>query len=121
MANSISEDAKKDAIKMFQKVANLPVTGVMDANTKAEMKKERCGMKDTDAIKKIEAASLGLANFELRPKWRKNKLTYHIREYPKNKKTAITKEQLDVKVREAFKMWSDVANIDFEETAPDLT
>ena len=38
--------------------------GVFDEATKAEMGRERCGMKDTGAIEKILAESSGVAYFK---------------------------------------------------------
>ena len=106
----------REALLNFQKYAGLPETGVLDAATKNKMTQDRCEVSDTEAVEEMVAESKGFANFERRhpyKRWKKRLLTYRVYEYTKRQK--LTKKQIDEKIREAFKMWSDVANIDFQE------
>lgn len=86
----------KEAVANLQQLADLPVTGQVDANTEKVMLVSRCGRPD------IQAAG--------RPKWGKNKLTVFVYKAPK---LAPPMELYIECVRQACNRWSAVCNISF--------
>ncbi|TKS71509.1 Matrix metalloproteinase-19 [Collichthys lucidus] len=92
-----------EALKVFQRVNDLPPTGELDEATMDVMRQPRCGIEDPFNKKHHKYRLLG--------RWRKKSLTYRIHNYtPDMKKTDVT-----MAIRAAFKYWSDVTSLTFRE------
>ncbi|VDI66570.1 matrix metalloproteinase-14 (membrane-inserted) [Mytilus galloprovincialis] len=103
-----TEEFYKDAVKNFQMMANLPVTGVLDTSTKEMMKRPRCGVKDdmqgtSDNAKRKKRYALHGS------KWSKHYLTYKISKYG----TKLKKADVDREIHNAFNVWSEVSPLTF--------
>merc|ERR1711915_1063539 len=102
--NGSSESVIK-AIKTFQEFAGLPLSGKLDDVTLELMSLPRCGVKDFS----IESTG-NISNYEVQgSKWGKNRLTFRVTEYSKKMITVL----IDENVEKAFKLWSDVTNLEF--------
>lgn len=112
-ANLISEDSFHDAIVNFQRFAGIPETGVVDNLTVRFMQMPRCGNKDRSGKgengrrKRKRRKRYALQG----SKWRRQELTYRISQYPT--RFAHKKHEVDAQIEKAFKIWSQVAPIDF--------
>ncbi|XP_057305931.1 72 kDa type IV collagenase-like [Hydractinia symbiolongicarpus] len=97
----------EDAVKSYQEFSGLPQTGVVDAETKKEMKKPRCGMSDLQISTN--------AYFKTTTKWHKSKLTYYIY------KGASDMAMFNIRkfLRWSFGVWAEVTNLEFEEIYED--
>ena len=70
------------------------------------MHRRRCGNKDVD--RKVRAKRFILQG----SRWRTHKLLYKISRYPS--KRLLSKQEVNQAMEEAFKVWSDVADLEFE-------
>ncbi|XP_068171141.1 matrix metalloproteinase-19 [Antennarius striatus] len=92
-----------EALRVFQRVNDLPPTGEVDEASLAVMRQPRCGMEDPFNKKYYKYSVMG--------RWRKRNLTYRIYSYtPDMKKTDVR-----MAIHSAFKYWSDVAALTFRE------
>lgn len=94
-----SELALSELIRIFQHDNDIPVTGVLDDETKLAIGRPHCGSKKSAKLKS------GVR------KWSKNVLTYTIENFPRGKRTAPIQAML----KKAFNEWSKVTNLDFVE------
>lgn len=105
----LGPDAISSALKDFQRFAGLNQTGEMDNATIAMMNTPRCGVKDkighSESARKKRYALQG-------SKWRATQLTYRVSKYPSRIKD---KTRVDKEIARAFKIWSDVTTLNFEE------
>ncbi|XP_056100431.1 collagenase 3-like [Rhinichthys klamathensis goyatoka] len=88
-----------DKLKEMQKFFRLKVTGTLDKETLAVMKKPRCGVPDVAAY----------STFGDNPKWQTNKLTYRIENYTHD----MTVAEVDDSIRRALQVWADVTPLRF--------
>lgn len=99
-----SSDMIKKHVKQFQKTFGLEVTGIIDDVTVKAMKTTpRCGCPDY----RMAAASGPLSS-----KWGITTLTYYIESYVTQ---AISQSEQRELIALAFKSWSDVADLKFEQ------
>eukprot|EP00795_Rhopilema_esculentum_P007838 gene7838-13715_t len=111
-------DEKKiaEGLKAFQRMGGLPETGVLNEETKKIMQSPRCGMADfapTDNVKRKR-------RYKKQGKiWNKRNLTWAI---ANSNNDNIKDEDVKEMVIKAFKKWSSVTNINFEEdkSKPDI-
>jgi peptidoglycan hydrolase-like protein with peptidoglycan-binding domain len=87
------------ALKKFQEMAGLPVTGVLDPATTEQMAKPRCGFPDT-------AEFVAQGN-----KWTTNNLTYGFQEFSPD----LTQAQVRSAIVQALNLWSAVTPLNFTE------
>ncbi|KAL3078897.1 hypothetical protein niasHS_014679 [Heterodera schachtii] len=91
------------AVKAFQEIAHLPVTGVLDIKTRKKMAEPRCGM--PDGVEMLTEG--GGAAF----KWKKTDLTYTFHNFSPDLPRNTAREA----IRKAFGIWGAVTPLNFRE------
>ncbi|XP_017274636.1 matrix metalloproteinase-19 [Kryptolebias marmoratus] len=92
-----------DALRIFQKVANIQMSGKLDSATLTMMSKPRCGLEDSFSNQPLKYRVMGY--------WRKKMLTYRIYNYTPDLGHGKTRQA----IQSAFKFWSDVSPLQFRE------
>ena len=93
------------AIRRFQEFTGLSVTGELNEQTIAQMKKPRCGMADVDEEGRVKRYKTG-------SKWSKKDLTYFV-EYGAD----LPQDLQDKIFAKALKFWSDVSGLSFSQAS----
>uniref|UniRef100_A0A3B5LLZ4 Peptidase metallopeptidase domain-containing protein n=2 Tax=Xiphophorus couchianus TaxID=32473 RepID=A0A3B5LLZ4_9TELE len=97
--SGISSVSKK--LMEMQKFFGLQITGNLDADTLAMMKKPRCGVPDVDVSR--------FSTFGNNLKWDKNDLTYRIENYTPDMSAA----EVDESIEKALQVWAKVTPLRF--------
>ncbi|KAK9965095.1 hypothetical protein ABG768_004204 [Culter alburnus] len=113
-----SKEGIEKAIKEMQRFAGLKDTGKLDSDTLKLMSTPRCSLPDIigskDLLKKRRRkrryATVGL-------RWKKSDLTWSIQNYP-SLYPFLKPEDVKSIMIYAFKAWSDVTNLNFEDASP---
>ncbi|XP_040906702.1 collagenase 3-like [Toxotes jaculatrix] len=95
----ISPVSKK--LAEMQRFFGLQITGTLDADTMAMMKKPRCGVPDTNIAR--------YSTFGNNLKWQKNSLTYRIENYTPDMSVA----EVDDSIEKALQVWAKVTPLRF--------
>nr|XP_033777136.1 matrix metalloproteinase-28 isoform X1 [Geotrypetes seraphini]XP_033777137.1 matrix metalloproteinase-28 isoform X1 [Geotrypetes seraphini] len=116
-----------EALREFQWVSHLPVSGVLDAATFLQMAKPRCGVADAESYgqwaKRVKTLLAGrdsktgrkkrYLNLYQSKKWYKHHLTYRLLNWP----WYLSEHQLRMAVKTAFQLWSNVSALTFQEVS----
>ncbi|XP_072044472.1 matrix metalloproteinase-18-like [Amphiura filiformis] len=115
-----STDEITSALQTMQRYAGVDQTGKFDPPTMEMMKKPRCGVadvvvrvqdEDSSRVRRYNVA--GARSY----RWFVNRITYKIDNYPSQSQTnlnsPLTHNQVDAIIEDAFKVWSDVAPLEF--------
>uniref|UniRef100_A0A3Q3WC71 Peptidase metallopeptidase domain-containing protein n=1 Tax=Mola mola TaxID=94237 RepID=A0A3Q3WC71_MOLML len=92
-----------EALRIFQKVTGLQISGKVDSATLAMMNKPRCGLEDSFSNRSLK--------YRIMRHWRKKMLTYRIYNYTPHLGQGGTR----LAIQSAFKYWSDVSPLRFKE------
>jgi hypothetical protein len=87
-------------LRQFQKRHGLKTTGNLDASTKRQMNKPRCGNSDVQSLSSDGS------------KWSRSSLTWSLRSHPQQ----ISKARATVLVKEAFNTWLACIPLQIKET-----
>jgi hypothetical protein len=97
------DDATSEALKLFQQVAGVGITGELNAKTTAAMQMYRCGTPDLGVVMRIKGGES--SNFVLRGcSYNKTAFTYRFA----NGTNDITGTQERIAIRNAFNTWASV-------------
>nr|XP_020030409.1 matrix metalloproteinase-28 isoform X3 [Castor canadensis] len=112
-----------NALREFQWVSRLPISGVLDQATLLQMTRPRCGVADTDShatwTKRISVLFAGHRAKMRRKKrfakpgnkWYKQHLSYRLVNWPEH----LPEPAVRGAVRAAFQLWSNVSALEFWE------
>ncbi|XP_071316699.1 collagenase 3-like [Trachinotus anak] len=90
-----------EKLREMQTFYGLQITGTLDAETMAMMKKPRCGVPDTNIAR--------FSTFGNNLKWQKNTLTYRIENYTPDMSVA----EVDDSIQKALQVWAKVTPLRF--------
>ncbi|KAL4220622.1 peptidase M10A [Mactra antiquata] len=104
--NLITNEYHKQAILKFQSMAGIPVTGIIDEDTRKAMLLPRCGVKDNigtgDRARKKRYALHGSS-------WKQREILYRIKQYSRK----VTIQEAQTELQRAFDLWSEVIPLKF--------
>ncbi|XP_076002708.1 matrix metalloproteinase-28 [Genypterus blacodes] len=117
----------QSAVRDFQWLSRLPVTGQLDGATLRQMSEPRCGVSDEGSEQlwahRVNSILVGRGAAARPPqprrkrtalqaeKWYKHHLTYHIVNWPRH----LSVGSVRLVVRTAFQLWSNVSGLVFQE------
>ncbi|MBN3309047.1 MMP28 protein, partial [Amia calva] len=114
------------AVREFQWLSHLPVTGRLDSSTMRLMGEPRCGVRDGQShrawaqrVRRIVLGNAATPNTRQRSKrysqqgekWYKRHLSYRVVNWPR----LLPPEQVRLAVRSAFTLWGNVSGLVFRE------
>ncbi|XP_028321572.1 matrix metalloproteinase-28 [Gouania willdenowi] len=111
------------AVRDFQWLSRLPVTGQLDEDTLLQMAEPRCGVSDEGSqqlwAQRVHVIFTGKnrpqhrskRSFTQVEKWYKRHLTYQIVNWPQH----LSQGSVRLAVRAAFQLWSNVSGLVFQE------
>ena len=118
----VAEDGLLDestvvALQRFQRFAGLPVTGVLDEATVAKMGMPRCGFPDVTTGTTVRVTATGIAAPFVAQgnRWTTQPITWRIVQSSADLVAAAVRDAFIA----AFNLWSQVANLRFQEVAGD--
>eukprot|EP00918_Siedleckia_nematoides_P030462 GHVU01065998.1.p1 GENE.GHVU01065998.1~~GHVU01065998.1.p1 ORF type:complete len:526 (-),score=42.79 GHVU01065998.1:330-1874(-) len=126
-----SYEARQEAIKNFQRMYNLPVTGTLNKMTRTRMLAPRCGLPDVFTNTKNQTPPKGVQHDPTtdrkRPenyyapgyKWKKTNLRWRATKYTRQLPVGSQRRAFTT----AFKFWSDITPLTITETGdhtPDI-
>uniref|UniRef100_A0A4W4FRM1 Peptidase metallopeptidase domain-containing protein n=1 Tax=Electrophorus electricus TaxID=8005 RepID=A0A4W4FRM1_ELEEL len=124
--HSHSVDEVKSAVRQFQWLSHLPITGILDDATLVKMAAPRCGVRDRQSQKawteKVHNIFTGGNKQHLRKKrytarkgerWSKQQLSYRVVTWPRN----LSRRSVRLAVNTAFQLWSNVSGLLFLEAS----
>ncbi|XP_076996454.1 matrix metalloproteinase-25 [Tamandua tetradactyla] len=100
----------RDALKVMQRFAGLPETGLLDATTLATMQKRRCSLPDVRGVAGLvrrRRYALGGST------WKKRVLTWRVRSFPQSSR--LSPETVRALMRLALAAWGMETNLEFQE------
>lgn len=99
----------REALLSFQAARGMPLTGVLDMGTHAEINRHRCGFPD------FPGGGNRVNNFVVAgTKWPKTDLTYKISKFSGS---GLSQADVEMAMEAAFGLWSDVTPLTFERVA----
>ncbi|XP_029028384.1 matrix metalloproteinase-28 [Betta splendens] len=116
----------QSALRHFQRLSRIPVTGVLDGATVRLMLEPRCGVSDEGSrhiwARRVRAALTGRSgaagprrrrrrSAAEGEKWFKRRLTYQLVNWPRH----LAAGSVRLAVRAAFQLWSNVSGLAFQE------
>jgi len=108
LTSTNKENILAEAIADFQSFSDINRTATLDSETLDLMHRPRCGNKDM-----LEVRSRRFKRFALHgSRWQARRLLYKISTYPPSR--VLSKREVDGAIEEALKVWSDVADLEFE-------
>ncbi|GAU97338.1 hypothetical protein RvY_08657 [Ramazzottius varieornatus] len=112
----ITHEHFTEAVKTFQNFANLPITGVLDDQTKEMMTAPRCGVAD---VVEGEVAEPGGQTHKRRKrfvlqgsKWKLKDLTWSVSQMTNQ----LSRDVVETQIARAWKIWSDKSDLRFTKT-----
>ncbi|CAK9297285.1 unnamed protein product [Gordionus sp. m RMFG-2023] len=114
-ANSIPAIHAKELVK-FQKMANIPLTGLLDNKTFQAMTWKRCGLPDTgkqlNATLKSTSAPRRVKRYSFQgSQWGVSEIRYRISKYTQR----FAKDKIDNEIKKAFDLWAKYSNLTFKQ------
>eukprot|EP00079_Xenopus_tropicalis_P009645 XP_002933877.2 PREDICTED: matrix metalloproteinase-28 isoform X1 [Xenopus tropicalis] len=105
------------AVREFQWLSHLPVSGDLDFSTVKQMIQPRCGMKDDESLELVKSHRQQRKKryISKSKKWYKQHLTYQIVNWP----WYLSQHQVRQAVKAAFQLWSNVSSLTFSEALRD--
>ncbi|OCT94997.1 hypothetical protein XELAEV_18012682mg [Xenopus laevis] len=107
------------AVREFQWLSHLSVSGELDTSTVQQMIQPRCGVKDIESLKLVKSHHRGRQRkkryISKSKKWYKQHLTYQIVNWP----WYLSQHQVRQAVKAAFQLWSNVSSLTFSEALRD--
>ncbi|XP_063258572.1 matrix metalloproteinase-28 isoform X3 [Prinia subflava] len=104
-----------EALRDFQRVSHLPLSGVLDAPTLHQMALPRCGTDDGDSraagARRARPARRRRRTAQHGGRWPKRHLTYRVVNWP----SYLPPHEVRLAVRAAFELWSNVSSLLFWE------
>ncbi|XP_064892539.1 matrix metalloproteinase-28 isoform X3 [Columba livia] len=104
-----------EAVRDFQRVTHLPLSGVLDAPTLHQMALPRCGTSDGESRGAwARRASTARRRRQTTPhggRWYKRHLTYRVVNWP----SYLPQHEVRLAVKAAFELWSNVSSLVFWE------
>ena len=99
------------AIKKFQQMAHLNVTGRLDKETLRMMRVPRCG--HPDFVQNQTMQQRRTRRYALQgSKWSKSRLSFKVGKYPVQ--STMSRHLIDEELKRAFDLWSDAADVEFD-------